>query len=81
MAGHLKPTKPHQKGLNKLPKAVRNKMGYMNIGGVTKAETSAKGKKSVMDEKKNGRAKAKGKGKALLIIGMKNGGMAKKKKK
>ncbi len=34
-----------------------------------------------MDEKKNGKAKAKGKGKALLIIGMKNGGMAKKKKK
>ena len=43
----LKPTKPHQKGLKKLPKAVRNKMGYMNRGGMTKAETSAKRKRMV----------------------------------
>ena len=29
----LKPVKPNQKGLSKLPKDVRNKMGYMKKGG------------------------------------------------
>ena len=29
----LKPVKPNQKGLKKLPKKVRNKMGYMKKGG------------------------------------------------
>ena len=29
----LKPVKPNQKGLKKLPKKVRNKMGYMKDGG------------------------------------------------
>ena len=29
----LKPVKPNQKGLKKLPKKVRNKMGYMKNGG------------------------------------------------
>ena len=29
----LKPVKPSQKGLKKLPKKVRNKMGYMKNGG------------------------------------------------
>ena len=29
----LKPLKPNQKGLKKLPKKVRNKMGYMKKGG------------------------------------------------
>ena len=29
----LKPVKPSQKGLRKLPKKVRNKMGYMKKGG------------------------------------------------
>ena len=32
----LKPDKPNQKGLKKLPKKVRNKMGYMKDGGRAK---------------------------------------------
>jgi hypothetical protein len=32
----LKPVKPGQKGLKKLPKKVRNKMGYMKDGGRAK---------------------------------------------
>ena len=31
--GSLKKVQPHQKGLKKLPKKVRNKMGYMKKGG------------------------------------------------
>ena len=34
--GALKPVKPSQKGLKKLPKKVRNKMGYMKKGGRAK---------------------------------------------
>jgi hypothetical protein len=34
--GMLKAVKPSQKGLAKLPKAVRNKMGYMKDGGKAK---------------------------------------------
>ena len=34
--GMLKAVKPSQKGLAKLPKAVRNKMGYMKKGGKVK---------------------------------------------
>ena len=37
----LKKSTPKQAGLKKLPKAVRNKMGYMNKGGMVKK----KGKK------------------------------------
>ena len=32
----LKPVKGNQKGLKKLPKKVRNKMGYMKNGGKVK---------------------------------------------
>ena len=32
----LKAVKPNQKGLKKLPKKVRNKMGYMKNGGIAK---------------------------------------------
>ena len=32
----LKPVKPGQKGLKKLPRKVRNKMGYMKNGGRAK---------------------------------------------
>ena len=32
----LKPVIPNQKGLKKLPKKVRNKMGYMKKGGRVK---------------------------------------------
>jgi hypothetical protein len=34
--GVLKPVKPSQKGLKKLPTKVRNKMGYMKKGGRAK---------------------------------------------
>jgi len=37
----LKKPSPKQTGLKKLPKTVRNKMGYMNKGGMVKK----KGKK------------------------------------
>lgn len=33
--GGLKAPKANQKGLKKLPTAVRNKMGYMNKGGMS----------------------------------------------
>ena len=38
MAGGMAKKKPaaNQKGLKKLPKAVRNKMGFMNKGGMAK---------------------------------------------
>ena len=42
----LKETTPSQTGLRKLPKSVRNTMGYMKSGGVsTKKKTSKKKKK------------------------------------
>jgi hypothetical protein len=34
--GGLEATKPDQKGLKKLPTPVRNKMGYMSKGGMSK---------------------------------------------
>ena len=71
-AGGLKSSKG-KKGLSKLPKDVRNKMGYMNKGGLTKAETSAKGKKAAMMDEKKGKDKAKGK--AALLITMNKGGL------
>jgi len=41
----LKETTPSQTGLRKLPKSVRNTMGYMKSGGVsTKKKTSKKKK-------------------------------------
>jgi len=41
--GGLKAPKANQKGLKKLPKAVRNNMGYMNEGGMAKKKGYAKG--------------------------------------
>jgi len=37
MAMNMKKSTEDQKGLKKLPKAVRNKMGYMSKGGMTKS--------------------------------------------
>tara|TARA_R100001443_G_scaffold80038_2_gene87140 strand:+ start:2385 stop:2798 length:414 start_codon:yes stop_codon:yes gene_type:complete len=68
--GGLKSTEG-KKGLSKLPKDVRNKMGYMNKGGLTKAETSAKGKKAAMMDEKKGKSK----GKPAVIIAMNKGGL------
>ena len=41
--GGLKAPTANQTGLKKLPKAVRNNMGYMNKGGMTKKKGYAKG--------------------------------------
>lgn len=39
----MKPVPPENKGLSKLPKDVRNKMGYMAVGGMTKKKAMAGG--------------------------------------
>ena len=52
-AGGLKTPGANQKGLKKLPKAVRNKMGYMNKGGMPKKKGYAKGGK-MNDMRKTG---------------------------
>ena len=53
--GGLKQPKPNQKGLKKLPKNVRNKMGFMKDGGMAmKKKGMAKGG---MAMKKKGMAK------------------------
>ena len=41
--GGLKTPKANQKGLKKLPEAVRNNMGYMNKGGMAKKKGYAVG--------------------------------------
>ena len=65
-----KPT-PKQKGLKKLPSAVRNKMGFMKGGGMTKKKKGyAKG-----GMKKKGYAKG-----GMKKKGMARGGAVKKKK-
>lgn len=38
----MKPVPPENKGLSKLPKDVRNKMGYMAVGGMTKKKDEVK---------------------------------------
>ena len=51
--GGLKAPKSNQKGIKKLPKAVRNNMGYMNKGGMTKKKKGyAKG--GLIDMRKTG---------------------------
>ena len=48
-AGGLKAPSASQSGLKKLPKAVRNNMGYMNEGGMPKKKKAyAKGGKVAM---------------------------------
>ena len=63
-AGGLKAPTANQKGLKKLPKAVRNKMGYMNKGGMAKKKGYAKG--GAMMKKK---AYAKGGKVAMYNVG------------
>ena len=59
-------------------KAAKKKGGY-SLGGMSKADTSAKGKKSLIDEKKrNGKAKGKP---TALIIAMNKGGKVGKRKR
>jgi len=47
-AGGMKPVSDKETGLKKLPKDVRNKMGYMNKGGMPKKKAYAKGGKVAM---------------------------------
>ena len=68
-----KPT-AKQKGLKKLPKAVRNKMGYMKGGGMTKMKKKGYAKGGM---KKKGYAKGGMKKKGMA----RGGAMMKKKKK
>ena len=44
MKKRLKPLPKNNKGLPKLPKAVRNKMGFMKGGGLAKATAALKAK-------------------------------------
>ena len=46
MKKRLKPVPKNNKGLPKLPKAVRNKMGFMKDGGMVKKRAKSKSKKS-----------------------------------
>ena len=57
-------------------KAAAKKKGGYAMGGLSKADTSAKGKKGLVDEKKG---KSKGKPTAL-VIAMNKGGKVKKRK-
>lgn len=41
--GGMKPVPEDNKGMGNLPEAVRNKMGYMNKGGMAKKKGYAKG--------------------------------------
>ena len=52
-AGGLKAPGANQTGLKKLPKSVRNNMGYMNKGGMPKKKGFAKGGK-MNDMRKTG---------------------------
>ena len=78
--GMLKAVKPSQKGLAKLPKAVRNKMGYMKDGGRAERDKDQRRSKS----RKLGRGisgKSTGqrfKAGDLELIAYKDGGKAKK---
>ena len=87
--GMLKAVKPGQKGLAKLPKAVRNKMGYMAEGGRAEKDESQRrpknrklgrglgGKSSTRDLLKGADNLRKFKV-GDLTIAFKNGGKAKK---
>jgi len=69
-----KPT-AKQKGLKKLPSAVRNKMGFMKNGGMSKMKKKGYANGGM---KKKGYVKG---GMPKKKVGMKNGGMSKMKKK
>ena len=48
--GMLKAVKPSQKGLSKLPKEVRNKMGYMKDGGKVPENIKKRFKKNIKEK-------------------------------
>ena len=59
-------------------KAAAKKKGGYAMGGLSKADMSAKGKKGLMDEKKGN---GKSKGKPAVIIAMNKGGKIGKRKR
>ena len=70
----------NQKGLKKLPKKVRNKMGYMNEGGVVAPKFSSFQKCADCKTPKGCEAEGKCLKQEQAKTGMAYGGMAKKKK-
>jgi len=64
-----------QAGLKKLPKSVRNKMGYMKNGGKVKAKGMAMGGKvKAKGMAMGGKVKSKGMAMGGKVMGYKNGG-------
>jgi len=64
-----------QTGLKKLPKSVRNKMGYMKNGGKVKAKGMAMGGKvKAKGMAMGGKVKSKGMAMGGKVMGYKNGG-------
>ena len=64
-----------QTGLKKLPKSVRNKMGYMKNGGKVKSKGYAMGGKvKAKGMAMGGKVKSKGMAMGGKIMGYKNGG-------
>ena len=62
MAGGLKPAPEGNKGLKKLPKEVRNKMGFMQAGGMKKSKGYAAGGKKSKGYAAGGKKKVRGAG-------------------
>ena len=81
----LKPVNPRtQKGLSKLPTEVRNKMGYMKKGGVTKkkkTKAEANFKPHTMYDKKTGKGVRAGTFKKHLDLKKKGYGHTKPRKR
>ena len=61
-AGGLKPAPEGNKGLKKLPKEVRNKMGFMQAGGMKKSKGYAAGGKKSKGYAAGGKKKVRGAG-------------------
>ena len=70
-----KPT-AKQKGLKKLPSAVRNKMGYMKGGGMTKMKKKGYAKGGAVKKMMGGGMAKKGFAKGGAIKKMRRGGKA-----
>jgi hypothetical protein len=75
MKKNLKPIPKKNKGLPKLPKAVRNKMGFLKKGGMVKGSREGSIINTKTNFKKGGLAAAT---KALKARGLKRGGRVKK---
>jgi hypothetical protein len=69
MAGGLKDAPEGNKGLKKLPKQVRNKMGFKAKGGMMKTKGYAKGGMKTKGYMAGGKMKAKGMAKGGKVRG------------